>query len=89
MSPEEGGELPARQRVLPAHGTSEREEGSPLRQEAEDGAPPEQRALPAHGMQGRGGTQNHADALRGPPEQNAPPAHGMQGRGGGWGRTPS
>ena len=36
LSPEEGGDPPARQRVLPAHGMPEWEEGSPQQQEEED-----------------------------------------------------
>ena len=65
-----------------------REEGSPWRQEDEEGVPPEQRALLVHGMHGRGGTHNQTNSPRGPPEHRAPPAHGMQGRGGESGARP-
>ena len=78
MSTEEGGDPPVRQRALPEHSMPEREEGSPRRQEDEEGAPPDQRALLAHGMHGWGGTQNQTNTPRGSPEQRAPPAHGMQ-----------
>ena len=82
MSTEEGGDPPVRQRAILAHGMTEREEGIPRRQEAEEGAPPEQRVLLAHGMHGWGGPQNPTNAPRGPPKQRAPPAHSVQGGGG-------
>ena len=71
MSTEEGGDPPTRQRALPAHGMPKREEGSPRRQEAEDGAHPEQRAHLAHGMHGQGASQNPTNAPKGPPKQRA------------------
>ena len=54
LSSEEGGDPPARQCALPAHGMTGQEKGSPLKQEDEEA--PEERALPAHGMQGQGET---------------------------------
>ena len=88
MSTEEGGDPPVRQRALPEHSMPEREEGSPRRQEAEEGAPPEQCAILAHDMKGRGGSRNPTNAPRRPLEQRAPLAHDMQVGGGEYGAGP-
>ena len=83
--PVEGGDPPARQHALSAHGMPEKEGGLPQSQGEDDGegASPKQHAHLAHGMHGQGDPSPRTTSTqRGPPEQRGPQGQGVQGGGG-------
>ena len=87
----EGGDTPASQCALSAHGMPEQERGIPQSQREDDGegVSPEQRAHLVHGMHGQGDPSPRTTSTqRGPPEQRVPQAHGVQGGGEGNGAGP-